>query len=103
LKILLLRRDDKSFSLITPAIESLRAVAPMNDIYLITKVQNDEEESQVMQLLTDQNLSINPLVTFKAVVNSHKTKKLLFCETDEGRAHVTRQLEAHVHVDSILF
>jgi len=84
--------DQKSLVAIPSQISALLKLLPTNDIYLITKVQNDEKEREVMQLLEETGIlwaGMNP-------------SKVLFCSTDEGRVHMARQLGVHLHIDDDL-
>ncbi|KAJ3001543.1 hypothetical protein HKX48_002815 [Thoreauomyces humboldtii] len=62
----------------------------MKNIYLITVVTSDEEEEQIRALLDASNLYAYGL----------DVRRVLFCSTEEGKAHVVRHVDPAVHVDS---
>jgi len=78
-----------NFAAIPAGISALLKILPVNDVYLITKVETDEQEKAIMKLLEETGVlwaGLNPT-------------KILFCSTDEGRAHIARQLGVHLHID----
>jgi len=82
--------EGQSIEVIPEGISALLKILPTNDIYLITKVQSDEQERETMKILEESGIlwaGLNP-------------NKILFCSTDEGRAHMGRQLGVHLHIDN---
>lgn len=73
------------------SLEILKYLTSQNDVYLISQVTSDIEEVKVVSLLEKSGL-LN--------VSSRLTKeKILFCETDEGPIHMTRQLSPQCFID----
>lgn len=60
------------------------------DLYFIVEAQCDEAEEEVTAALTDAGLFEPGLLD---------RRKLLFCETDMGKASIARQIESQLHVD----
>eukprot|EP01118_Nematostelium_gracile_P014478 TRINITY_DN5654_c0_g1_i1.p1 TRINITY_DN5654_c0_g1~~TRINITY_DN5654_c0_g1_i1.p1 ORF type:complete len:229 (+),score=38.56 TRINITY_DN5654_c0_g1_i1:95-781(+) len=76
-------------SVIEEGIAALLKLLTNNDLYLITKVNSDQEEVTIMKLLDESGV-------FWAGLNPNK---VLFCSTEEGRGHMARQLSVHMHID----
>ncbi|KAI8915449.1 hypothetical protein DFJ77DRAFT_430349, partial [Powellomyces hirtus] len=62
---------------------------PRFQIHLITVVSSDEEEAQIRSLLASTTLYADGL----------DERRVLYCATEEGKAHLVRHIEPHVHVD----
>ncbi|KAF2074932.1 hypothetical protein CYY_003765 [Polysphondylium violaceum] len=59
------------------------------DLYLITMVENEQEEKQVDQLLSEFGI-------YNSGLNKNKS---LFCSTSQGKGHISRHLEVILHID----
>eukprot|EP00842_Homolaphlyctis_polyrhiza_P001462 jgi/Hompol1/2316/HPOL_002201-RA len=68
-------------------------------VTLITLVRSDEEEAQVRALLTASGLLQTPAQHHSPV--SIDPRRVLFCETQEGVAHMVRHIAPDVHVDVV--
>ena len=102
------------YFLIFSSISKLQELisANKNDIYLVCLVHSDEEQQEIENLLENQGLFkngidkrvysfLNLLMRTSNILSLSKNElqKLLFCETDEGKAHIARQLGATCYVD----
>ncbi|KAJ3149545.1 hypothetical protein HDU89_003596 [Geranomyces variabilis] len=73
-----------------PYLQSLvKSQNPRIQIHLITVVSSDEEEAQIRELLKASGLYADGL----------DERRVLFCGTEEGKAHLVRHIEPAVHVD----
>ncbi|KAJ3167326.1 hypothetical protein HDU88_002246 [Geranomyces variabilis] len=73
-----------------PYLQSLvKLQNPRIQIHLITVVSSDEEEVQIRELLKASGLYADGL----------DERRVLFCGTEEGKAHLVRHIEPAVHVD----
>ncbi|KAI8804003.1 hypothetical protein BJ742DRAFT_857150 [Cladochytrium replicatum] len=63
------------------------------DIYLITVVSSDKEEEQITELLSSSTSGL--------LSSGLDPRKILFCDTEEGKSHIVRHIEPHIHVDSV--
>ncbi|XP_049851515.1 uncharacterized protein LOC126326128 [Schistocerca gregaria] len=88
----LLVRSEGRVSVIQDGVRALsRLISKYStDVYLLTKCGSDQEESQIRQLLIQENIS------------GLEPHKLLFCETEAGRIHMVRQLEPDLVVSGSL-
>jgi len=77
-------------SVIQDAAAVLKKLAAVCDLYLMHTCDSDAAEATVLSTLDSLEL-------FRAGLQKHK---MLFCQTAIGRAHMCRQLEAHVHIDT---
>ncbi|KAI8806742.1 hypothetical protein BJ742DRAFT_350440 [Cladochytrium replicatum] len=75
-----------------PYLQKLYA-SQLYDIYLITVVSSDKEEEQITELLSSSTSGL--------VSNGLDPRKILFCETEEGKSHIVRHIEPHIHVESM--
>ncbi|GAM21489.1 hypothetical protein SAMD00019534_046640 [Acytostelium subglobosum LB1] len=82
-------RKVSNYKLIESERDTLLRLAAAADLYLITQVDEDKEEEQVASLLKSTGV-------FEAGLNPHK---LIFCSTAQGRGHISRHLEAYLHID----
>lgn len=71
-------------------VPHLRSFSRMFDLYFIVEVESDEAEEAVAAALKDAGLFEPGLLD---------RRKLLFCETDMGKASIARQIESQLHVD----
>jgi hypothetical protein len=71
------------------ALPYLKRFAKMCDMYVIARVAEDGVEDEVRGALRDAGV-------FEAGMDE---RKVLFCETIDGRVSVVRQLEPHLHID----
>eukprot|EP01137_Pigoraptor_chileana_P014963 Opistho-2@70266 len=78
-----------AFAVIKDAIDRLLVLATMYDIYIIAQCDSDEAEANITDALEREGV-------FKADIDK---RKLLFCSTSVGKAHMARQLEPHLHID----
>lgn len=60
------------------------------DLYIIARVTSDEMETSVRKALRNAG-------AFEAGVDE---RKVLFCETQQGRVSMVRQIEPHLHIDN---
>jgi hypothetical protein len=84
------RRLENAIGVRKSAVPYLKRLAKMCDLYVITRVANDEAERAVTSALRDAGI-------FNAGLDERKS---LFCETEGGRISMVRQLEPHLHIDS---
>lgn len=68
----------------------LNLLSQSYDIHLICPVSSILEKEQILNLLRHANL-LNP-----GVIDE---RKVLFCETQEGKIHIIRHIEANVHIE----
>ncbi|KAJ3129487.1 hypothetical protein HK098_001254 [Nowakowskiella sp. JEL0407] len=64
-------------------------------VYLIAVVSSDFEESQIHLLLTSPELGL--------VSSGLDKRKIIFCQTEEGKAYIVRHIGPMVHVDDCDF
>jgi hypothetical protein len=67
----------------------VRRFAKMCDLYVVSRVRDDAMEGEVRTALREAGV-------FAAGMDE---RKVLFCETADGRVSVVRQLEPHLHID----
>jgi len=82
--------ESHKISIISANIEAFMQLISNNDVYLLMLVETDEQEKEVMQILES-------IEAFNSGLNSNK---VLFCSTHEGKVHMARQLEVHLHIDT---
>jgi hypothetical protein len=82
-------RRENTLAVKKSAVPYLKRLAKMCDLYVITRVPNDETERAVTDALRDSGI-------FSAGLDE---RKALFCETEDGRISMVRQLEPHLHID----
>lgn len=63
-------------------------LAKMHEIYLIVHLNSEEEQQQVTHLLEKSGL-----------LASLDARKILYCSTEEGKIHMIRHIEPHIHVE----
>lgn len=73
----------------TAAAPYLKRFAKMCDLYVISRIADDEGEATIRSALEAAGV-------FAAGMDP---RKVLFCETADGRVSVVRQLEPHLHID----
>lgn len=71
-------------------VRPMKNFASMFDLYFIVEVESDEAEEQITKALSDAGLFEQGFLD---------KRKLLFCETDMGKASIARQVESQLHVD----
>jgi hypothetical protein len=62
---------------------------PSFDIYLVMRVTTDAEQSQISTLLASSGL-------YAAGLDS---RKIIYCDTEEGVAHIVKHLQPNIHVE----
>jgi len=78
-----------SYTLTHKLMQSLKSLVSRNDVYFVTRVESDQEEETVRELLEVAGL-------YDAGLNR---VKVLFCSSNEGKCHMIRQLEPSVYID----
>lgn len=71
-------------------VPGLVKFARLFEVYVVARVDCDEEEERVLGALRDVGLFAEGLMD---------ERKVVFCGTSVGRVSVVRQLEPHLHVD----
>ncbi|KAJ3087492.1 ATP-binding cassette sub- G member 2 [Quaeritorhiza haematococci] len=81
-----------NFAFLESILAYLRKVVSSGhyDTYLIAAVSSDKEQEQILQLLKGSGLYGSGL----------DSRKVLFCETEEGKAHIVRHVEPHIHIET---
>ena len=74
------------------ARKCLSKLAEKADVYLVVRVDSDEEEVEVMKALERAGLFGKGIGLCR--------DKVVFCETVRGRVSVVRQIEPQLHIDS---
>lgn len=82
--------NDLKLQLQPDVADALRALATMFELFIVMRVPDDESESAVLAAL-DRAAIFGP--------GKLDRRKIVFCETEGGRASVARQLEPQLHVD----
>ncbi|EKX31161.1 hypothetical protein GUITHDRAFT_122633 [Guillardia theta CCMP2712] len=82
--------ERNSIALKGSSLAILLEMARTCDLYVITQVTSDEVENKVVDALEQAGV-------FDAGLSPHK---VLFCETELGRAAMVRQIEPMLHVES---
>lgn len=77
------------FSFKEDQLETLKHLAKECDLYLIAKVDSDEEAEEIEKLCMKSKL-------FESGLNKYK---LLFCETQIGKTAIARQIEPQIYID----
>jgi len=72
------------------SVQTIEKLAAKSDLYLITEVCCDEQEEEIRKLLEKTSLYASGLDPIK----------VLFCSTPIGRAHMIKQLDVDLHIDS---
>ena len=60
-------------------------------MYLICKVDTIKEKDQISELIEQSSMVRRNLLDFN---------KMVFCLTWEGKAHIVRHIEPHIHIDT---
>ncbi|CAG8513118.1 4498_t:CDS:2 [Acaulospora colombiana] len=71
-------------------IPFLNHLAQLYVIHLVCPVDSSQEREQILCLLRNANLFSSNVID---------ERRVLFCETQEGKIHIIRHLEANVHVE----
>ncbi|KAJ3192676.1 hypothetical protein HK101_006159 [Irineochytrium annulatum] len=81
-----------NFAFIEGALPFLQSIAMSSRciVHLIALVSSDREQEQIKELLTSSGL-------FRAGLDR---RRVLFCESDEGKFHIVRHIDPHTHVDA---
>nr|CAG8563467.1 3322_t:CDS:2 [Entrophospora candida]CAG8573868.1 1693_t:CDS:2 [Entrophospora candida] len=61
------------------------------DVYLVCPISNEQEKHQIISLLSNENLFSTKVID---------KRKVIFCETEEGKVHIIRHIKASVHIES---
>ncbi|KAI7886072.1 hypothetical protein K492DRAFT_217167 [Lichtheimia hyalospora FSU 10163] len=70
------------------AVTMITRLAQLYDIYTIIHINSDEERDQIYELLTKAGL-----------LDVLDNRKILQCSTEEGKIHMIRHIEPHVHIE----
>ncbi|KAI9340789.1 hypothetical protein DFJ73DRAFT_605788, partial [Zopfochytrium polystomum] len=73
-----------------PFLHSLVA-SPRYIVHLIAVISSDREQAQIQNLLTR---------TARLTQSGLDSRRILFCDTEEGKVHIVRHISPHTHVDS---
>ncbi|CAO3650197.1 unnamed protein product [Cunninghamella blakesleeana] len=68
--------------------ELLLELMKQHDVYIIIHVNDEEQKEQMENLL--ENAGLEPMMD---------PRKVLFCSTEEGKIHLVRHLEPHIHIE----
>jgi len=80
-----------NYAFVESVVPQLRQLCERYDIYLIATVSNPKEQAQIEHLIFTSDLARR---------NQLDIRKVVFCQTPEGRSHIVRHIEPHIHVDS---
>lgn len=80
-----------NYAFVEAVVPQLRKLCEKYDIYLIATASNPKEQAQIEHLIYTSDLARR---------NELDIRKVVFCQTPEGRSHIVRHIEPHVHVDS---
>ncbi|KAI9315310.1 hypothetical protein BX666DRAFT_1961455 [Dichotomocladium elegans] len=70
------------------AVTVVSRLAQIYDIYLIIHINSDDEREQIDKLLQKAGL-----------MDVLDSRKILRCSTEEGKIHMIRHIEPHVHIE----
>ncbi len=68
-------------------VSVLKKFANLFELYLVVRVDNDESEDKISASFRN------------ADVTGFDIRKLVFCDTVDGRVSIVRQIEPHLHID----
>ncbi|CAJ0758758.1 15880_t:CDS:2, partial [Entrophospora sp. SA101] len=73
------------------AVSFLQLICKRYDVYLVCPISNEQEKHQIISLLSNENLFSTKVID---------KRKVIFCETEEGKVHIIRHIKASVHIES---
>ncbi|CAG8582802.1 46202_t:CDS:10 [Gigaspora margarita] len=82
--------DNPNHAFFENIIPFLNQLAQLYVIYLVCPVSSTQEKEQVLTLLRNAQQFNNNVID---------ERRVLFCETEEGKIHIIRHLETNVHVE----
>ncbi|KAI7897325.1 uncharacterized protein EV154DRAFT_489696 [Mucor mucedo] len=75
------------------SIQILTRLSCLYDIYVIVHVNSEEEKGDIQRLLE------NASSTDGLFVDGVDNRKIIFCSEEEGKIHIIRHIEPHMHVE----
>ncbi|KAI8146028.1 hypothetical protein BJV82DRAFT_509977 [Fennellomyces sp. T-0311] len=69
---------------------ALTRLTQLYDVHVVIHVGSKDEQEQIQRLLTNAGL------LDKGVLDS---RKILWCSTEEGKIHMIRHIEPHIHIE----
>ncbi|CAB4381080.1 unnamed protein product [Rhizophagus irregularis] len=82
--------DSPNHAFIENIVPFLHQLSKIYVIHLICPVSSEQEKQQILGLLRNSKLFSSKVID---------ERRVLFCESDEGKIHIIRHLEANVHVE----
>ncbi|CAG8496999.1 hypothetical protein C2G38_2120406 [Gigaspora rosea] len=82
--------DNPNHAFFENIIPFLNQLAQLYVIYLVCPVSSTQEKEQILTLLRNAQQFNNNVID---------ERRVLFCETEEGKIHIIRHLETNVHVE----
>ncbi|CAG8493812.1 12708_t:CDS:2 [Ambispora gerdemannii] len=80
--------DSPNYAFVENVLALLQVLTKSYDIHLVAPVRNDQEKEQILSLFRNADL-----------FSSIDERKVLFCETEEGKIHIVRHLESPIHIE----
>lgn len=71
----------------------LNRLSQLYDVYVIIHINSEEEKAQIHQLLKNANI-LN-----QSNQGSIDERKVLYCSSEEGKAHIIKHLEPSIHIE----
>ncbi|CAG8438274.1 3698_t:CDS:2 [Scutellospora calospora] len=82
--------DNPNHAFFENIIPFLNRLSQLYVIYLVCPVSSIQEKEQILTLLRNAQQFSNDVID---------ERRVLFCETEEGKIHIIRHLETNVHVE----
>ncbi|CAG8517929.1 761_t:CDS:2 [Ambispora leptoticha] len=82
--------DSPNYAFVENILPLLQVLTKSYDIHLVAPVKNEPEKEQILSLFRNADL-FSPI--------GIDERKVLFCETEEGKIHIVRHLESSVHIE----
>jgi hypothetical protein len=89
---ILIKKEDKEMKMIDSMIPYFEKLLKQSNCFFLVEVENDNEETEIRNLLSTSGL-------YKVGLNEIK---VLFCSSAEGRAHMVKQIGTKLHIDANL-
>ncbi|KXN68538.1 hypothetical protein CONCODRAFT_9211 [Conidiobolus coronatus NRRL 28638] len=80
-----------NFAFVESVVPALTQLCERYDVYFIALVNSQIEQDQILNLLNHSELVLK---------HQLDTRKILFCNSVEGKSHIVRHLEPYIHVDN---
>ncbi|KAJ3433993.1 peroxisome biogenesis protein [Anaeramoeba flamelloides] len=92
IKLSSLYDSNNPIEILPEAVEVLKELASVSDLYLITTLPKGQEDLQKFVMIAFENISLFD--------RGFKKIKCLFCTTVEGNSSMVRQLEPQLHIET---